>query len=429
MPTIVLSNSTVAPSSPAGTVVGAITVTTGLPNATVGTGAYTWALSLSGTNANDFQIVSGNLETAVANLAASTYSVTITATNSAVVGSPFTLPTTITITSPGGAFKVSGGKILAPDGTVWIGAGVDCHDFNLGAAASLVPSQFPGINLIRVAAPSGYGEAYPAPSSFASAVATLTALKIVVEFTDYGNSLGTGGGGSQGYIYTGSLLTAESNWYAAMATYYINNPYVWFGTNNEPSEQYPDGNYYATGPNSLAAWQYATYQAIRGTGNNNPILIEPSGTQPPGNQWRGGAGALLMGYTDPSYIALMTNVIWDPHIYSFINNNVASRSGANGTDALVAAVIAQCQTVQSKDGVMPCIVGEFGPLAENTVSDPWVASILANGVSYSAWAWDDQGSVDPSTIEDVDQLMLTTNGVVGYTDYGAQVKAGIALTK
>jgi hypothetical protein len=79
-------------------VIGAITVTTGLPNGTVGTGAYVWALSLTGTNANDFQIVNGNLETLVANLGAGTYSISIVATNAAIIGSPFTLPVSVTAT-------------------------------------------------------------------------------------------------------------------------------------------------------------------------------------------------------------------------------------------------------------------------------------------------------------------------------------------
>jgi Cellulase (glycosyl hydrolase family 5) len=213
-----------------------------------------------------------------------------------------------------GAFHVQNGQIIAPNGQTFIARGIDLHSDNLAVAAAQVPSQFPGINLIR-ATPRDY-ESLPDPSSFADAVNSLTALGIVIEFTDYGNSLGTGSGGGQGYIYTGSLLDTENAWYSAMASFYINNPYVWFGTNNEPSVVYPDGNVYSTGPNSLAAWQSATYNAVRSTGNNNPIFLEVSGDAV-GN-FRNGAGSPLMSNTDPSYIAPMTNVIWDPHVYPYM---------------------------------------------------------------------------------------------------------------
>src|SRR4051812_24706441 len=57
----------------------------------------------------------------------------------------------------------------------------------------------------------------------------------------------------------------------------------------------------------LSQWQSTTYDAIRGAGNNNPILLEISGY--PGN-W---TNAL-----DPSVYASMTNTIWDPHFYGWV---------------------------------------------------------------------------------------------------------------
>jgi hypothetical protein len=60
-----------------------------------------------------------------------------------------------------GAFKVVNGKIQAPDGSNWIGAGVDVHDNNFVNAAANLPTQFPGINFVRVDI-GGY-EALPAP--------------------------------------------------------------------------------------------------------------------------------------------------------------------------------------------------------------------------------------------------------------------------
>ncbi len=62
-------------------------------------------------------------------------------------------------------------------------------------------------------------------------------------------------------MFTGDQLAAESNWYAGMAAAFIGNPYVWFGTINEPG-------------NGDSDQELATYNAIRGTGNNNPIMLE-----------------------------------------------------------------------------------------------------------------------------------------------------------
>ena len=144
----------------------------------------------------------------------------------------------------------------------------------------------------------------------ASGALSGTARGTVVEFTDYSNSLGTGSGGSQGNIYTGSLLTNESAWFASMAAYYINNPYVWFGTNDEPALICGQQHAVATGPGILSAWQAATYAAIRGTGNKNPILLEPGGDVV--GTFRGGEGVPMMAFQDPTVVATMTNVIWDP---------------------------------------------------------------------------------------------------------------------
>src|ERR1700744_6001527 len=126
-----------------------------------------------------------------------------------------------------------------------------------GAATT---TQEPGVNLVGVS--GGDNEPLtPDPSSVAVAVNTLTARGTVVEFTDYSNSLGTGSGGSQGVVFTGTQLAAGSAWYSAMVSMHKNNPYVWFGTDNEP----------ATTGGSLSDWQLATYNAIRSPGNSNPI--------------------------------------------------------------------------------------------------------------------------------------------------------------
>ncbi len=316
-------------------------------------------------------------------------------------------------TASTGGFHVAGGQIIGPDGKAWIARGVDLHDNNLAAAAAQLPTQFPGINLVRVA--SGDYESRMDPSTFADAVASLTARGTVVEFTDYSNSLGTGSGGSQGNIYTGSLLTNESAWFASMAAYYINNPYVWFGTNNEPALVYPgNSNAVATGPQSLCVAS-SDLRCDPRHRNKNPILLEPGGDAV--GTFRGGAGVPMMAFQDPTVVATMTNVIWDPHIYGYMDNYATDAATNN---ALVTQVVAAVQAVQSADGVVPAIIGEYGPEGANgTQLVTAVINAGASGTTGSgAWVWDQDGVVggpsgDPTGLVDFGLLsggQLTTYG-------------------
>ena len=90
-----LSNSTFTGGAASGTVVGGISVTMS-PSSP----AFSGSLSLSGTNASQFQIAGSNLETNGA-VAAGTYNINIVVTEAGVTGSPFTQAETITGSTPG----------------------------------------------------------------------------------------------------------------------------------------------------------------------------------------------------------------------------------------------------------------------------------------------------------------------------------------
>jgi Cellulase (glycosyl hydrolase family 5)/Glycosyl hydrolases family 16 len=305
-------------------------------------------------------------------------------------------------TASTGGFHVAAGQIIGPDGKAWIARGVDLHVDNLGAAAQQLPTQFPGVNLVRVAA--GDYEPLGDPAASAAAVASLTAHGTVVEFTDYSNSLGTGSGGAQGVVFTGSLLANELAWYSAMASYYKNNPYVWLGTNNEP----------ATTGGSLSDWQLATYQAIRNAGNNNIIFLEPSGSRPPGY-----GGSPLQAAMNPADYTGMKNVVWDPHVYAYQDGGSSDQSTA---DALVAAMVAAAQTIQSADGVVPAVIGEYGPEGDGGMTT--VMAVINAGASgttgSAAWVWDQDGVVGGPTNDPADaQDGLVSGGQM--TTYGQMV--------
>ncbi len=116
-----------------------------------------------------------------------------------------------------------------------------------------------------------------------------------------------------------------------MASYFKNNPYVWFGTDNEPT----------TAGGSLSDWQLATYNAIRNAGNNNPILLEPSGSRPPGY-----GGTPLQAAMNPADYARMTNVIWDPHCYGYQSSYDTNQADVN---ANVQAMITASQSIRGAD--------------------------------------------------------------------------------
>jgi hypothetical protein len=347
VPTIVLGGNTVPASSPAGTVVGALSVTTGLPTG-VGAGAYAWTLALSGTGASNFKLVGSSLETAVANLAAGAYQLTVTATASGLTA---TLPVTVTVAAAvtsGTFFSISGGNIFTPAGKLFVGGGINVLDFDMAscitnAAGAPLTTLFPGINLIRLACNCGLSEpSYNPPSFYTQFVNWATGLGIVVMIENHRNSNNSGDGGGQGVIFTGTELANESAWYASLATAFINNPLVWFMTNNEP----PQGN--------LAAWHQATYNAIRGTGNNTIIAIE---------SYYGGGLPSDFNATNipPAVYGPMKNVVWDFHQYAWIVNGLTA---VIPQTTCMTEQVAWVKTLQgittSQDGVIPVIVGESG---------------------------------------------------------------------
>ena len=116
---------------------------------------------------------------------------------------------------------------------------------------------------------------------------------------------GGNAGGSQGQIFTGQALATQNKWYADIGAAFKNNPDVMFGTNNEPSETDANGQ---QNPAALSEWQLSNYNAIRGTGNNNPILLEINGWS------NNGQPQMAVGYTLSVYQG-MTNVIGDIHDY------------------------------------------------------------------------------------------------------------------
>jgi hypothetical protein len=267
-----------------------------------------------------------------------------------------------------GAFKVANGQVISPDGKPFIARGINVYDSLINEGSAMI-AMFPGLNFVRVGI-----HAYNDPASYQAFVTQMTSKGIVVAFEDHPD-----GGGGQDPAYTGSKLAAESNWYASMASAFKNNPYVWFGTFNEPGTQ----------GGSVSAWEKATYDAIRGTGNNSPILLEITG-------WPGAWNNAM----NPADYAGMTNTMWDAHYYGWVPRYSTDQATV---DQALADLVAGVQAIKSADGTMPVIIAEYGNSTDGTTIDPngvqvvtSVANAGASGrvVGSAAWAWKPGGNAD-----------------------------------
>jgi hypothetical protein len=277
-----------------------------------------------------------------------------------------------------GTFYTSNGTIIGPGGNVFTAEGINVFDWAMGDASQIL-ADFPTINFIRLNC-----DTYQSASAYASFIQTMTAHGVVVEIEDHTNSTGLNGGGGLGVAYTGQQLTNELNWYSSLASAYANNPYVWFGTDNEPP------------PTGLTQWEQETYQAIRGTGNENPILVEmpatSEATTPPADQ-----GVAVSAYTS------MTNIIADPHFYGWIPNYSTNQQTVA---TALAAVVQSARTVISASGAVPVIIGEYGISTDGEITDAngnQVLTAVQQAVSSgaisgaAAWNWYAGGTSDELT--------------------------------
>ena len=264
-----------------------------------------------------------------------------------------------------GQFQVANGQIIDPNGNVFTAKGINLYDSQMGDATQVL-TDFPGLNFIRLNVYS-----FQAPSAYAAFIQTMTAAGVVVELEDHTNSDGSNAGGASGTAFTGSQLTNESNWYASVASAYASNPYVWFGTNNEPP------------PGGLDVWEQATYNAIRGTGNNSPVMVElPGGGYP-------GSTLASYGY-DPSIYTAMSNIVLDSHFYGWDPNYSTDQQTV---DASLTSLVQGAQSLRSANGLVPDIIGEYGPSTNGSTTDGNASQVL-QAVQQStvtagsvAWGW------------------------------------------
>jgi len=124
----------------------------------------------------------------------------------------------------------------------------------------------------------------------------------------------------------------------------MNNPYVWFGTMNEPQG------------GDITGEHVNVYNAIRNTGSDTMLLMEAGVGA--GNPGQTGPAVL-----NPSAYSGMYNVAWDLHFYGWARGYSTDQNQVNsmlygctgcGTGILSA------QQITCKSGKIPVINAEFG---------------------------------------------------------------------
>lgn len=311
-----------------------------------------------------------------------------------------------TPTPPIPGFSISQGQIIGPDGKPWLASGININDWQVGdATAGKVHKLIPGTNVLRVNVHSPF----PTPASLKPLVDAMTARQTVMIFEDHD--------GISAPPKTGADLTAESAFYSAMAAANKDNPYVWFGTYNEPG----NGSNLA----AITVQEVATYNAVRNAGSNAFVLMEePSGGNPQlvGSQAKGydGKGPLTV-----AAYATMHNIIWDLHYYGWVTNGntdpTVVKAGLMGSVANAQGILA-AQSIQSADGLVPVIIGETGNSSSGDAVDANGAVVDdvvgKSGYGYIFWGWNPDPNGD----------QFTADGVNPTPVYGKQVQAIIAAS-
>ena len=229
-------------------------------------------------------------------------------------------------------FRVSDGKIIGPDGNIFIARGINILDNDTeNATAATVTALLPKINFIRLAV-GGDTCGYPCAQSNAaieSWVQTMTARNIVVLIESHFTG--------QPSARSAVNLAGEAAWYAPLAAYFKGNAYVWFGSGNE------------LGNPGLTAEHQNVYNTVRRAGNNNIVVLGVADGNPNGPSDAGSAGA----YTD------MTNIVWDQHWYNWMSAKGTTDQPTANQAAI--NVVSRDQTyTTSASGTIPVIFGETG---------------------------------------------------------------------
>lgn len=319
-------------------------------------------------------------------------------------------------TGGSGVFSTNAaGQVIDPHGVLWEGRGCAINEGDLpayvtNAACQPLTDRLPGIKIIRLAC---YG--YFPSTQYLQQTNWLTAAGIVLVYEDHQSTNGSNGGGA-GVVFTNATnpsLASELAWYSALATQFNGNPYVWFGTTNEPS--------ISPSVAALWSWQQSIYNTIRAVNPTCMIELEVGGVP---SQWLGNP-----------FVGGWTNIIWGPHFYGWVfNAQFGSISQANIFSSAPGVVTSWGGIVQISQSLnamhnaqgnpIPVFCMEFGPgtvgtqdvSGNQTVDANFQAANAGVIVGWAAW------TISPGNLANT----VTNNTSQLQSPYGVAVASQIA---
>jgi hypothetical protein len=301
-----------------------------------------------------------------------------TITWTAAPGDPSATPPNPT---PTGMFHFTNNQILDPAGNRFrpVGVNVNCvkvwgdksPDYPR-ASSSALKRGFPKLNAVRFANWDGF-MTDPNDPGVKAWINDVTSHGIVVECEVHWTGNATSGG----------KLQQGCDWLAAYANVYKNNPYVWYGTQNEPHG------------GGIQDMMLAMLHAVRGTGCMSPVLLACG--DPGENNF------------DGSRFANEDNTGFDMHYYGWMPSNGMNWDG----------IVNNLNQYHSRSGVMPVCCLETGDATDGKNRDGNWQQVLdascANPNGFTAWYqnWDDS---------EADRLLAAPFDYSALTDYGVYVR-------
>ncbi len=243
----------------------------------------------------------------------------------------------------GKSFQTQGGKIVGPDGSTFVPKGMN---YKIGDSlwnsidTGKLKSQ--GFNTLRVQATLDKLNDPASQQQLDDLIqrASKDGMVVQITFRDGRN----GGGGN---ILTGDDLKQAEAAMGKMADKYKDNPYVWYNTVNESGQ----------GDANSADWfneQMGIIDAIRGTGNNNPIIVDDTNWGQGNTRGSGNNSGLLVHAKE--FLA-KGNVMGSVHIYNPGDQATAESQITKGITDL-------------QDQGMAVMIGEYGQASWNNGDGP-----------------------------------------------------------
>lgn len=260
-------------------------------------------------------------------------------------------------------FSIANGKLIDPAGKPFVARGLNNRPADSGTAAAILKLN-PGITFVRLAMST-----FADPAAWNPFVSLMEAAGVVCEAEYHPWPMQT--------ALSGSALASEAAWAASWAKYYAGRPYVWVGSMNEPQGGLMTPEHVAVYNAVRAADPTKMVMLVCGIGGGNPGAV--------------GAGSLT-----PSAYGAMTNIVWDLHFYGWssqYNTNQATVTAMLTGDAGTHVGVRAAQAITSADGLVPVIIGEFGPSTSGSAADANAAQVLNAVLSntdiagYAGWAW------------------------------------------